>query len=93
MVAQVALIQTQIQIQKEIQKYKSTNTNTAAQVALIQIQIQKQIHCINTEIQVCKYKFGRTGGTDPDEGEGNLGDRCKDRGRAEPWQQNAEAGQ
>ena len=33
-----------------------------------------------------------TGGTDTDEGEGNLGDRSEDRGWAEPWKQNAEAG-
>ena len=39
-----------------------------------------------------KYLHIHTGGTDTDEGEGNLCDRSKDRGRAEPWKQNAEAG-
>ena len=39
-----------------------------------------------------KYKCIHPGGADTDEGEGNLCDRSKDRGRAEPWKQNAEAG-
>ena len=34
----------------------------------------------------------RTGGTDSDEGEGDLSDRGKNRGRAKSRQQNAETG-
>ena len=38
------------------------------------------------------FEHNCTGGSDPDEGEGDLGDRCQDRGWTESGQQNAEAG-